>query len=237
MAHRTKLWILWLPLWGCLLDDFDGLDGNGERVEERRELERFTAVESAGAFDIRIEQGDAFEAVVRIDSNLIDHIETHVHNRRLLIEPDTAIDDTVGGTHVWVTVPELHAATLSGSGSIVVSAFEQDAPIELTLSGSGEVVFSGRAPQVAAKLSGSGEMLLAGATEQVDLDLSGSGTIDAEELEAERGEIDLAGSGEVRATVLDTARVALDGSGDIDLFGEPEVELSKSGSGEVHVRK
>jgi hypothetical protein len=234
MARVSQLLFLSLSLSGCLIDD---IDGNGERVEERRELERFSAVESSGSFDVRIAQGNAFEAVVSIDSNLIDHIATRVHGGRLLIEPDTAIGDAVSGPHVRVTVPELRSATLSGSGSVVVSAFEQDEAIALTLSGSGEVVFSGSVPELAANLSGSGDILLAGAAERVDLDLSGSGTIDAEELEAERGAIELAGSGEVRATILGAARVSLDGSGDIDLFGQPEVELSKSGSGDVHVRE
>lgn len=226
------LGLCFVALSGCP----DELDGNGIRARETRELDRFSVVESRGSLDVEVMQDDAYSALISIDSNLMDRVRTRVEGDRLVIDVRRGIGDTLPGPHVRLTVPRLHGAILSGSGSVVVSDFDQDGPILLSLSGSGGILFSGSAPEVEADLSGSGDITLAGAAEHVVLDLSGSGTIDAEELEAHTGDIALRGSGGVRATIRETARVALDGSGAIDLFGEPEVEVSKSGSGDVNVR-
>jgi hypothetical protein len=231
-AFTAALCLCLLPLAGCP----DELDGNGIRARETRELDRFSTIESEGALDIAVVQGETYSAVVSIDSNLIDRVETIVDDDRLIIDMRRGFGDALPGPHVRLTVPRLHAAILSGSGSIVVSDFDQDEPLRLSLSGSGELLFSGSAPEVVAELDGSGDIGLAGVADHITLDLSGSGVIDAEELEAYTGDIELSGSGEVRATVRESARVALDGSGEIDLFGAPEVEVSKSGSGDVNVR-
>ncbi len=73
---------LCLTLAGCPID---GIDGNGNRVDETRDLERFSTVESKGSLDIAIEQGDDYSAVVSIDSNLIHYVDTHVSDGRLVI--------------------------------------------------------------------------------------------------------------------------------------------------------
>ena len=231
---RTCLLILGLclPLAGCPID---GIDGNGDRVDETRELERFSVVESRGSLGHRDRAGRRLlgRGQHRFQP---DPLRRHPRQRRTprdrprrsdrrhRARPARPADDATP-----------REATLSGSGTLDVSDFEQDQPMQAHPFGLGEVAFSGSAPQVRAD-SAARATCCSSVPPRVVLDLSGSGTIDAEQLEAETGDIELRGSGDVRATVRDAARVALDGSGDIDLFGQPSVEVLKRAAATSHVR-
>jgi len=220
-----------LLLGACL-----GVDGNGHRVRERREHVDFVRVESDGPYGVQVEQGDSFSVVVSLDSNLIDHLDTWVEAETLYIHSDVHVFDMVSGPHVIVRMPNLGAAVLNGSGWIDASDFDEAQTVRLELNGSGQVSFHGSAPQVEAALNGSGDMQLSGTTDVADLEISGSGTIDARQLNACRARMRVSGSGDIESTVDGPAEVVIDGSGDIDLYGDVRLQASHvSGSGDVHL--
>lgn len=228
--HRSCLWV---ALLACACDDV--AYGNGERATEARTLADFTRVESAGSVDVSIERGEAFEVVVSIDSNLLAELSTLVVDGTLVIRSDKDFEDIVAGPHVRVTLPGLRAATLSGSGEVRVATPGSGEPVTLNLSGSGRMLFDGTAPETTVHLSGSGDVDLVGESDRVALILDGSGDIDASALRASEGRLKLDGSGSIRANVEGAARVDLSGSGDIYLYGAPQLtSLSIDGSGELH---
>jgi hypothetical protein len=220
---------LWLG--GC---SFDGVDGNGRRVEETREVSGFTRLQNDGDLDVELVQGDVQAVTISIDSNLQHLVRTHVHDDTLFLDVREDIDDMVRGPHVLIAVPELRAARLAGSGYMTLALDEPTVPLDLYLSGSGSVRFDGNVAALAAFLDGSGEMRLEGETQDVELSLSGSGAIGARNLLARSGALDLSGSGTLTANVTDSVRVSLSGSGRIDVFGGASVESShRTGSGDI----
>jgi hypothetical protein len=208
--------------------------GNGRPTSEERELSGFDAVESASSFDVKVERGDTFAVHVHVDSNIAPLLRTRVAGGTLIIGSDEQVTDLVPGPHVTVTMPHLTKATLSGSGLFTAAGFQENDPVALDLSGSGNLDFQGSAPTVEASLDGSGEINLAGSSDQVSLALDGSGSIDARALPARFGSVGLAGSGQVLATVAERVDVSLSGSGKIDLFGGAALQhVSKRGSGDI----
>jgi len=221
-----------LSLTGCET----WVDGNGTPATETRPLDGFSGVDSKGAFDVRVEQGDSFQVAINIDSNLLPLVETRIIGSTLEITSDHHLETNLPGPHVTVKMPEFSAAELSGSGRLTVRSFQSTHPVSLHLSGSGAVDFDGTAPVVNADVSGSGDVNLAGKADEVRLDLSGSGVIDAANLPAQSGAVTLAGSGNVRATINGPAAVSLSGSGEVDLYGDVRLEhSSKTGSGAIRV--
>ncbi len=220
---------LWLC--GC---SFEGAHGNGHRVDEAREVSAFTRLHHDGDLDVELVQGDVQSLTVSIDSNLRHLVETHVRDATLYLDLREDIDEMVAGPHVLITLPELRAARLAGSGRITLAFDEPEAPLDLYLSGSGRVRFDGKAAKLGAFLDGSGEMRLAGEAPEVELSLSGSGAIGARELVAQSGDLDLSGSGRLTANVTSSVRVSLSGSGRIDVFGGAAVDASQhTGSGAI----
>lgn len=219
-----------LSLAGC----HPGVDGNGERVDEVRETATFTRVRSNCELDVQLVQGEQPSLTVSLDSNLQDLVETRVVNGTLIIDLEDNVGEIVDGPHVLITVPELTAAKLDGSGRMTLAFDEPELPLDLFLSGSGDLRFSGKTAAIGAYLSGSGDLRLEGETSDADLKLSGSGAIHGKGLTASSASIALSGSGDISATVQDSASVSLSGSGQIDLFGTASVDVSRTtGSGDI----
>jgi len=236
MSRPSASWLLLLAAGALVLPAcIQGTDGNGQRSTELRAVSGFTRVESRGSLDVQLDQGPAFTTTVSIDSNLQRHVETRVEGTSLIIDVAGAIGDTVPGPHVLVTLPVLERATITGSGRITTTDFQQDQPVALDLDGSGDIVFTGTVPSVEGHLGGSGTVRISGAATSIDLSLDGSGTIDAAACRATDAAVSLSGSGRVATTATTTARVSLSGSGDVDLYGGATLTaLSVSGSGGVH---
>jgi hypothetical protein len=221
-----------LLAFGC----YPAVDGNGEPAVETRTIEGFNGVDCESSFDVRVEQGDAFAVAVNIDSNLVPFVRTWVSGGTLHVDSNQRISTHLPGPHVTIRMPQVSNAALSGSGRLAVLGVEGAHPLSLRLSGSGNVDFDGSAPAIDVNLSGSGDVNLAGNASRVKLELSGSGSIDAANLPAAGGSVDLGGSGNIRATINGPADAWLRGSGDIDLYGDVDLQRSsKSGSGNIRV--
>ena len=218
-------------LLGC---DGTGIDGNGQRQDETRDTALFSRIRSDSELDVKVTQGDVQSVTVSLDSNLLHLVGTRVSGDTLYIDVSDNIDKVVDGPHVLITVPELTAAKLAGSGSMTLALEEPSSPLDLYLSGSGSVRFSGTTAVTGAYLSGSGDIRLDGTTSDLDLALSGSGSIRGQNLTTDSASIDLSGSGDISATVSDSVKVSLSGSGHIDLYGGASVDdYRKTGSGEI----
>ena len=222
-----------LSLAGCGLI---GVDGNGQRANEVRALEGFSAVDSDGSLDVEITRGDVFHVEVSIDSNLLARVHTDVVGGALRIDEDS-IGDTVAGPHIIVTMPILRRATLSGSGGLRAVGFQQAESVALVLDGSGDISFAGDVPRVDVQLWGSGDARVSGTAPALGVELDGSGTVDARGLDATTADLSLSGSGDIAASVSGSARVSLSGSGDVDVYGGAtldRVDISGSGSVRQH---
>ena len=227
----TSLAFLVIAAWplACGL----GVPGNGQRTMEDRAATSFSRLDSESSLDVQATRGDTFSVTVSIDSNLQRYVTTRVSGDTLLVDVDHAVDDTVAGPHVIVTMPRLDQAILGGSGRLVL-AFQQDQPIELDLDGSGDLTFDGGAPRLTARLDGSGDMRIDGSADAVDLRLDGSGRMNARGCTATSADVSLGGSGDIAATVTGATRASLSGSGNIDLYGGGALEsTSVSGSGAI----
>jgi hypothetical protein len=213
-----------------------GVDGNGQRANEVRALEGFSAVDSDGSLDVAITRGDVFHVEVSIDSNLLDRVHTDVVGGVLRIDEEW-IGDTVAGPHVIVTMPVLRRATMSGSGGLRAVGFQQAEPVSLIVEGSGDISFAGDVPRLDAQIWGSGDVRVSGIAPALGVEVNGSGTVDARNLDATTADLSVSGSGDITASVSGSARVTIAGSGNVDVYGTAtldRVDISGSGSVRQH---
>lgn len=159
---------------------------------------------------------------------------------------------------VDLVLPELHGVTIDGSGDSTINGFSGD-DIAIQLNGSGSLRFNGRYRQARVGLSGSGDLdvnggaaldrvetrlmgsgriTVVGNTRELDAETTGSGHLDAEHLRAEQVTLVQAGSGDSTVQARSKVRVALSGSGDVEVVGNPaERSSSRTGSGSVDYRE
>lgn len=115
---------------------------------------------------------------------------------------------------VEITLPDLPAASITGSGDLSLDDLQQD-EIELEITGSGTI-------------RASGEVI------RLNVEISGSGDVKAKELQASIAELRVSGSGDIKAQATQSLSARVSGSGDIKVWGNPAKRDTRvSGSGDI----
>lgn len=206
--------VLAAALAGCGLVGSEVITGSGLIASEARVVDEFSAVELAGSGDVNIQFGPAASLTIEADDNLLPYITSDVRGDRLVLgtRPGTNLV-TANPIRYLVTIRELTAVALPGSGTITIDPLQADA-----------VDFS---------LPGSGTILASGLVNAVEVALPGSGNIDLGDVQAATGEVRLGGSGNVTVWITDRLHAVLSGSGNILYYGHPALDEDVSGSGDI----
>ncbi|WP_256013093.1 head GIN domain-containing protein [Desertivirga xinjiangensis] len=192
------------------------LEANGNRTTEVRRPNDFRQVLSSGANNIRISYGPDYEVELRGSSNLLPHFKTEVFNGTLKLgyERVNVQDDDI---EVYVTMPFINGATLSGSGKLNISGnFDYQENFDVRISGSGDIVVEDEF--VARK---------------VNVTVSGSGDADLSKVYSSSADVKISGSGDVWVNPTESLKVKISGSGNVYYFGNPVIDSNISGSGGV----
>jgi hypothetical protein len=211
--------------------------GDGNLTTEPRAVTGFTRVVLRTHLDVEVTEGSAFAVEVTIDKNLQPLVRTRVKGDALVIDAEHSFHSHDGGK-VKVALPELRGFAIEGSGDVHIAGADKPRDVALTISGSGDMTWTGKAPALKAKIEGSGDMKLSGSTGKLSAAIEGSGDLSAKELTAGAASLSIAGSGDIAATLDGGPLTAsVDGSGDIEWWGKASVEsASVSGSGTIRHR-
>ena len=229
------------------------LVGSGDVVTESFDVTDFDQIRLGTSGTLYVEQGDEFSLTIETDDNILPALNVDVTKGVLTLTADpkyTALQDTK--LIYRVTVPELTALDVSGSGEIIVGDLKS-ASLSMTVSGSGDTSFSNAeidlltinvngsgnaifeniaAEDIIINVNGSGDVTLAGATESITITTSGSGKVFAEELKTSKADVAINGSGDANLWVTKAITVNISGSGEVHYWGAPKIELkNNSGSG------
>lgn len=205
-----------------------------------REVAAFSEISLRVPAKLYLTQGDKQSVEMTGKESTLDQIVTEVKDRQLIIRFKTKNliwkDFETGKIEIHITVPEINALIVSGSGDLVNEGPINARILSLTCSGSGNIVLNDlKSERLKANISGSGGVTVSGADKAVDLsvNISGSGGFRGENFETADVMVRVSGSGgaSVNCTNSLVARVA--GSGDIRYRGNPRIDSSIAGSGKV----
>jgi hypothetical protein len=127
-------------------------------------------------------------------------------------------------------------ASVSGSGDMTLCTPREWVleRVRLELDGSGSLTYDGSAKSLEASSDGSGDMNLTGSASRLVARAHSSGDIEAQGLTSTDADLSVSGSGDVSATVNDGVTVRIDGSGDVDLWGNASLrDVRIDGSGNL----
>jgi hypothetical protein len=218
------------------------LSGSGTLATESRNLPAFQGVALAGSIDLVVRQGATQAVQVEADDNLLPYLETEVSgsdaDARLQVrwKRGTSISSR-SQARVSVTVPLLTSLAASGSGDMVVEAFETPS-LAIRIAGSSDARLRQLTTgELQVTISGSGDVAGAGTARKVRVSVSGSGDVQLREMKAEEVSIGIAGSGDVSVHADKSLDVRIAGSGDVVYTGNAATVNSKvAGSGSVNKR-
>lgn len=192
----------------------------------------FSKLRVTGSMDVKVSTGSAASVRATGSAADLERLEIAVRGDTLVIGSKSGSWNwSRDGVDVYVTVPSLSAAALTGSGDVEISRMAAPS-VDLAVTGSGDMdVKAVDSPSVAMAVSGSGDLDVAGRCGKGSISLRGSGDVDADDLACSTLQISVMGSGDVSARASGTAAIAIMGSGDVTVVGGARCTTSARGSG------
>lgn len=220
------------PLAAC---DIVGVRGSGDVITESREVSDFTEIELRGSGTVTVAVDGTASLTIAAEDNLMPLLISDVEDGRLVLGSREPISPTQGIVYN-VTVSELEVVFVGGSGELNASGIDSPA-FEISVSGSGSVLLTDLdTEELVVDMSGSGEVEVTGTAGHLDLSISGSADYLGEGLTAATAVVEVSGSGDAVVNVTEHLEADVSGSGHIEYLGDPSVDSSTSGAGEVEPR-
>ena len=210
---------------------------------QKREVSAFTEISLRIGANVHLIQGEQQSVEVKCSESTLAKLITEVSDRKLVIRyPNDSWFSkwNPGPVDIYITMPQIDALVISGSGSIFSDGKIESRILDATISGSGDIKLADlKAEKVSATLSGSGNIHLFGKQNATELKaaISGSGNVKAIEFPVDNVYIKIAGSGNCWVNCTKSLVVKLAGSGNVVYRGNPSVDSSIAGSGKVKEEK
>jgi hypothetical protein len=209
----TTLFIV-LAVSACDVSVF-GERGSGNVITESRIVSGFDEIVLSGSGEVVVDVDGTESLTIEAEDNIMPLLTTEVRDGRLELSTKSSISPTV------TVIYTISAATLDG----------------LSIGGSGDITAAGiNAESFDAEISGSGQIEVTGTTDAIDLEISGSGRYAGANLLASIATVSVSGSGHALVNVTDTMDAEISGSGTVEYIGDPNVNSSISGSGDISQR-
>ena len=215
----------------------DRVRGNGEVVDQNRDLDGFTGINTCCSFRVEVAEGD-FNVRVEAESNLLEFIETEVRGRTLHIKyTDGANFKSTEPINVYVSLPELTGIDASSSSRVKGTTPFSGEDLELDVSSSANIIVEFTGDRVDLDASSSGRIEVRGSARRVTADASSASSIDAEELEAEDGVADVSSAANISLHTSKSLRADASSAGSVSYRGNPsELITDTSSAGKVRSR-
>ena len=226
--------VVLLILSPALAQKQDTVVGSGKITTETRKLAEFDAIELRISGDAHVTIGKPTPLEITGDDNILPLIKTEVHERRLVITAERSFK-TKQAPKLKITVANLNAATIAGSGDMHISGVDNQS-LGLNVSGSGDLRFEGKTESLAVNVAGSGDVGLTGKAEQLTAKIAGSGDIHGFDLASASATVSIKGSGDARVNATGALTIQIFGSGDVHYKGNPTISQQVAGTGDVKRR-
>ncbi len=197
----------------------------------------FNAVSLNGSDNVRIVRGPTMSVTATGPKRVLDLLDIRIDRNTLQIDRKSGRMswswDSDDGAVITVTMPAITAASVSGSGDMIVDRADGDS-FSAAVDGSGNLkVASVSVKRAQLAAGGSGSLTITGTATDTAMAAEGSGNINARGLASEQATIAAEGSGDVDATVRRRATIAVNGSGNVDVAGTENCTIVKEGSGDA----
>ena len=223
--------VLFLSLSSCYFDGWGtGISGNGNVVEDTRNVSGFTGVEISTGIDVYLTQGQDFEVVVEADENLQEVILTELRGDRLVVRTDHVNIRSAKSKKVHVTLPELEELKISSAGDCVGQTPFQCNDLRVSISSAGDLTLEVDADRIGLDISSSGDASISGSANVLDASLSSAGDLNAFDLVAKKVDVSVSSAGDARVHATEEIDMNASSAGNIYYRGDARVVRSTSSS-------
>jgi len=211
------------------------LTGSGNLVIREEPISDFNKVDISHSFDVNISQGKHFSVIIRVDDNLVEHLQVVKQGSTLKIGLNPNRDYTIRDAtmEAEVIMPELTGLDLSSSSHATITGFKSTKDLSIDLSSSSSLQGDIEAGDVSFDLSSSSDVVINGSGQNTTIEASSSSVVDLSKFPVADAAINISSSSTV--TVNASGRLDVDASSSSDVYylGNPlmgEIDTSSGSS-------
>lgn len=203
--------------------------------EIEKAITDFDQVEVSRAFNVDISQGEAFSVVIRVDNNLVEHLEVVKEGNTLKIGLAPDSEKILARTQqVEITMPELTRLRLSGACDGTITGFKSTKALEAILLGASSLQGDVEAGDVLVNADGASQVTLSGSGQNLTVAAAGASTVDLTKFSAADANVYAGGSSEVTVNPSGKLDAVASGNSTIYYLGSPILgTIEKIGDSEV----
>jgi|SRR5690606_17529157 len=208
--------------------------GNGNVIDRERRIQEFDKVEIDGDFEVVFLNNEFDNKIIfHGDANLQGLILAKVEDGVLSIGYKGPVEIVEQTAPLKVTIPTQSVVEITNSGSGVVRNMGVMEAENLVLknTGEGSLELNIKTQNSDVSLTGSGKIVLSGRSNTATFKHNGSGTIDGKEISIFFSEISLDGSGNIYTNTLNGIDGIINGSGNIYYKVTKTVSVEENGTG------
>jgi hypothetical protein len=217
------------------------IKGNGQVTTVTRNTSEYDGIKCSGSFDYILVRGTEGSIKIEGEENLLEYIITEVKNNNLIVkEKDNMNLRTSWNKSIKITIPfkDINNLSLTGSGDVKNEDLLTSNDLDISLTGSGDIVLNIKSSNTKANVTGSGDVTLKGATNSLKASVTGSGNFNGIDLESIDTDVLVTGSGDAKVVCNGNFKARVAGSGDIQYIGNPKTEDTKvAGSGDITYKR
>ena len=210
--------------------------GNGNVVEENREVNDFVEIHASKGVNVYISQGDVEKVAVRADENLINVISTKVDGSVLKITNTKRIKEATENK-VYVTVDKLEGITSFAGSNVYSENSIYTGGLELSCSAGSNLkleLFSG---SVKLKATAGSNIFLEGNASDLEISATAGSNVKAENLNVKKCQAKAVSGANVFITVENELEAKAGTGGNVIYGGNPEIlDVSSTSGGNVKKR-
>jgi hypothetical protein len=233
---KSRIFILFIALVMVIGCTQIPITGSGNVVTQEEPISGFDKVDISQSFEVDISQGENFSVIIRVDDNLVEHLQVVKQGNTLKIglKPNRNYNVRNATMEAEVTMPELTGLDLSGASRATIAGFKSSNDLSVDLSGSSSLVGDIEAAKTNFDLSGGSDANLSGSGQETTIDVAGGSQIDLSNFPVADVTVNAAGGS--TATVNASGKLSADASGASQIYylGDPTLgEIDSSGASSV----
>ena len=219
----------------CRFFGGERISGNGHITTQQKNVGSFNNVEVHGAVKVHVRQDSSPSVKMETDENLMEFLDIFTDGNTLVIRTRRGYRlDPSRDIIAYVAAPVFKNIDVSGACDIIGDGtISGNEPLNMHVSGSGEITMQVSLPKLSTHISGSGSINLKGQATDFSAEVSDSGDVRCFDLLTDNTKLDLSGSSEAEVTANKSLNVEVSGSGTVEYKGNASVSQSISGSGSV----
>lgn len=229
--------VLAITLTSCNLDmHFGQTNGNGNIVTEDRQVtENFDKVKGSTGLDVYLTEGMENKIVVEADENLLELIETNIHDGKLTIRSNKNIGRSKA-KKVHVTYKSLVSIEASSGADVIGNSVITSETLNLKSSSGADLELEVFTKNLYAETSSGADIVLSGKTVNFNAKASSGSDLKAKKLNAVDCNARATSGADITVNVKDKLDAKASSGGDVRYYGNPAA-VSKKGGSSGSVRK